>query len=587
MQRKELEKHLKEIKEELNQLIPNYLDEGILIYQIGSKVQIELSEEFNIQQDFELNFKSVFLEFIFNLQKQKMIQKQIFNPPKSISDLFLGSYFNLDDVPKIHRHPILKNIIDHINQRINHFFQNQISTLKFLIDQQKLIDSYITRSSPIVIDIEIDSNLKTPEEQQQKVLKQELELIQLAQYQNPTQEQLNCPYCVCKKSNQTVLKQLALRCAICKNYFHSSCLRIEKPKKVFVCPECILIGIDPLHELKESILDPVIFQSVEGMANQFTQKFQMKNRLPSEQLIELRSIKIDGQYEDISWPDLGDLQLNGKKLLDFRPLANNSSLKKRKDEKLMLNLEYGQVNILTIRELNGTSEMKAYRINQGIPYMLGIFQVKVYKLSEFIKKVKMDQSCLLGIEQSKKFIQLSFLQNQFDEVTMESIKVSLDCVYDLNQIQTPARGNICEHIQCFSLENLVTMMKNVTPRKWKCPICKQMILGLQVDAYQMCILTIIKQYNLKINEVSFNQFGEVENPELRELLKQQESTLPDSTRSNNNRVIQLEQISQRILKISNQVVAEPKNKYKPPPPLPEPKPIKKIGNSFCDAILID
>ncbi|CAK83720.1 unnamed protein product (macronuclear) [Paramecium tetraurelia] len=512
-----------------------------------------------------------------------MIQKQIFNPPKSISDLFLGSYFNLDDVPKINRHPILKKIIDHINQRINHFFQHQISTLKFLIDQQKLIDSSSTRSSPIVIDIEIDSNQKIQEEQQEKVLTQESELIQLAQYQHPTQEQLNCPYCVCKKSNQTVLKSLALRCAVCKNYFHSSCLRIEKPKKVFVCPECILIGIDPLHELKESILDPVIFQSVEGRANQFTQKFQMKKGIPSEQLIELRSIKIDGQYEDISWPDLGDLQLNGKKIQEFRPLANNSCLKKRKDEKLMLNIELGQVNLLTIRESNGTPEMKAYRINQGIPYMLGIFQVKVYKLSEFIKKVKMDQSCLLGIEQSKKFIQLSILQNQFDEVTMESIKVSLDCVYDLNQIQTPARGNICEHIQCFSLENLVTMMKNVTPRKWKCPICKQMILGLQVDAYQMCILTIIKHLQAECLILQ----GEVENPELRELLKQQETTLPDSTRSNNNRVIQLEQISQRILKISNQVVAEPKNKYKPPPPLPEPKPIKKIGESFSDAILID
>lgn len=65
----------------------------------------------------------------------------------------------------------------------------------------------------------------------------------------------------------------------------------------------------------------------------------MKKGLPSEQLIELRSIKIDGQYEDISWPDLGDLQLNGKKIQDFRPLANNSCLKKRKDEKLMLNIE--------------------------------------------------------------------------------------------------------------------------------------------------------------------------------------------------------------------------------------------------------
>ncbi|CAD8097892.1 unnamed protein product [Paramecium primaurelia] len=587
MLRKELEKNLKDIKEDVNQEIPKYLEEGIILNQINRKVQNELQKEFNIQQDFELNFRSIFLEFILNLQKQKMIQKQIFNPPKSISDLFLGSYFYLEDVPKINRHPILKQIIDHINMRINNYFQHHISTLHQLIDQQKLIDSQSTRSSQI--DIEIDSNQIIPDEQQQKQQKQESELIDLAKFKNPTEEQLNCPYCVCKKINQIAQKSLAFRCAICKNYFHSSCLRIEKPKKVFVCPECIIIGMDPLHELQESILDPIIFQSLEGRANQFISKFQLKKGLPSEHLIEIRSIKIDGQFQDISWPDLGDLQLNGKKIQEFRPLAHNSSLKKRKDEKLELKLEQGQVNLLTIREQNQTPELKAYRINQGIPYMLGIFQVRIYKLSEFIKKIKMDQNCLLGIEQSKKFIQLSILQNQFDEVKMESIKVSLDCVYDLNQIQTPARGNICEHIQCFSLENLVTMMKNVTPRKWKCPICKQMILGLQIDAYQMCILTIIKQFNLKINEVSFNQFGEVENPELRELLQQQESILPDSTRSNNNRIIQLEQISQRILKISNQVVAgsQIKQQKSHPPLLPEPKPIKKIGNSFSDAILID
>ncbi|CAD8113012.1 unnamed protein product [Paramecium sonneborni] len=587
MLKKEFEKHLKEIREEVNQLIPKYLDEGILINQINSKVKIELAEEFNIQQDFDQNFKSIFLEFIFNLQKQMMIQEKIQNSPKTINDLFLCSFFNLDDIPKIKRHSILKKLLDHINQRINHFFQHQQSTIQFLIAQQKLIDSQSTRSSPIVIDIEIDSNKNIADEQQQlNDQKQELELFNLAQYQNPTEEQLNCPYCVCKKSNQIVLNQLALRCAICKNYFHISCLRIEKQKKVFVCPECILIGMDPLHELQESILDPVIFQSLEGRVNQFTQKFQMKKGLPSEHLVELRSIKIDGQFEDISWPDFGDLQLNGKKIQDFKPLANNSSLKKRKDEKLILNTELGQSNLLTIREQNGNQDLQAYRINQGIPYMLGIFEVRIYKLSEFIKKVKMDQSCLIGIEQSKKLIQLSILQNQFDEVTMESIKVSLDCVYDLTLLQTPARGNICEHIQCFSLENLVTMMKNVSPRKWKCPICKQMILGLQIDAYQMCILTIIKQYNLKINEVSFNQFGEVEDPKLRLLLKQQQSTLPDYTRNNNNRIIQLEQISQRILKIPNQVVVEFK-KSKTPPPLPEPKVRKKITNLFYDAILID
>lgn len=61
---------------------------------------------------------------------------------------------------------------------------------------------------------------------------------------------------------------------------------------------------------------------------------------------------------------------------------------------------------------------------------------------------------------------------------MERIKVSLQCVYDTTIIGTPARGTLCEHVQCFSLENICTMMKNVTPRKWRCPICRHLILDI-------------------------------------------------------------------------------------------------------------
>jgi len=49
----------------------------------------------------------------------------------------------------------------------------------------------------------------------------------------------------------------------------------------------------------------------------------------------VRCIKLDGKInsEEPTWPDIGELTLNGKKIFDFKPLQNNSALKKRKDEK--------------------------------------------------------------------------------------------------------------------------------------------------------------------------------------------------------------------------------------------------------------
>ena len=71
--------------------------------------------------------------------------------------------------------------------------------------------------------------------------------------------------------------------------------------------------------------------------------------------IEIRSIRVDGKclYET-SWPDLGEITINDKKHLDLKPLQNNSSLKKRKDEKIFVEsimVKEGN-NKITIREFH-------------------------------------------------------------------------------------------------------------------------------------------------------------------------------------------------------------------------------------------
>lgn len=64
---------------------------------------------------------------------------------------------------------------------------------------------------------------------------------------------------------------------------------------------------------------------------------------------------------EITWPDIGELSINNMRVLEFKPLVLNSSLKKRKDEKYYtndLNLISPSVNVVHLKESMASSETK-------------------------------------------------------------------------------------------------------------------------------------------------------------------------------------------------------------------------------------
>lgn len=198
----------------------------------------------------------------------------------------------------------------------------------------------------------------------------------------------------------------------------------------------------------------------------------------------MRILRIDGGSEDVQWPDIGDLHFNSYRISEFKPLAQLSSLKKRKDETIQLEVTEKCNNLLWLREGPATTEIKkTSRVTLGDNYMLAVFGVDVYSAERLIEKVRGDTESYMGIEQCKLMIKLFIQQSQNDEVAIESIKVPLQCVFDMSLIETPARGNLCEHIQCFSLEHFIIFMAQMTPRRWRCPICKNLILGFHIDSY--------------------------------------------------------------------------------------------------------
>lgn len=126
---------------------------------------------------------------------------------------------------------------------------------------------------------------------------------------------------------------------------------------------------------------------------------------------------------------------------------------------------------------------------------------------ELIKKVKEGKESYRSVESSKEQIQQQCMAQ--GDVAIDSVRVSLKCQFDSMMIETPARGRFCDHIQCFSLENIIKMTSSATPRKWKCPICKLHNFELVIDSYQMQLIQEFRNQGLGAKEITFDRQGNV------------------------------------------------------------------------------
>ncbi|XP_072410436.1 zinc finger MIZ domain-containing protein 1-like isoform X1 [Chiloscyllium punctatum] len=89
-----------------------------------------------------------------------------------------------------------------------------------------------------------------------------------------------------------------------------------------------------------------------------------------------------------------------------------------------------------------------------------------------------------------------------DVVEQTAMRVSLKCSITYRQIQLPARGQACKHIQCFDLESYLQL--NCDRGTWRCPVCNKMALleGLEIDQYMWGILAAIQ--NTEFEEVTID-----------------------------------------------------------------------------------
>ena len=120
----------------------------------------------------------------------------------------------------------------------------------------------------------------------------------------------------------------------------------------------------------------------------------------------------------------------------------------------------------------------------------------------------------MSVEDCREVIRLYIQKCSVSDIQVESLTVALTDFFDSQLLKTPVRGTLCDHIQCFSLENMSFMMHKAAPRKWRCPICKAKCFEFIIDSYQMMIITLIRKHSLPIEELKLNSYANVDKEEL-------------------------------------------------------------------------
>ena len=293
----------------------------------------------------------------------------------------------------------------------------------------------------------------------------------------------------------------------CSSKFHHDCLpwRMSDLEN-FECPNCIILNNDPLNDVIQILFDPSIL--ISDYEYQFKLSFEQYSKMTEDINIgvEVRTIKLDGEhFFEQTWPDKCAIKINGKSLKEVKPLHQNSSLKKRRDEKLFnrQNIKTGQ-NTFSITYQN-VQDGKNTKVKQDPKYVFVIVLVRKISVEELSTRIRNINR--LSVERSKEFIKEKFLHNK--DLEINEIKVNLIDNISFVHIKHPARGVYCDHVPCFSLEYFLQSMENNYTRKWACPICKKRCNKLVIDSYIEQVIEEAKKKNEELENVFFLKNGDV------------------------------------------------------------------------------
>lgn len=308
--------------------------------------------------------------------------------------------------------------------------------------------------------------------------------------------------CFCQKVKE---KDVFFMCK-CTNMAHKTCM----PWRVhdfgeFECTACTILNNDPLNEVIEVLLEPSILHS------SFTYKFKLKlqefNALNTDENldIEIRCIKMDGEhFFEQTWPDRADIRVNGVLVKQVTPLLHNSSLKKRRDEKLIIMKPIIGTNTISFNFAN-VKDGKNTKADRDPMYTFAVVLIRKLSVNELADKIVHNNT--VGKADCMKLIKDKFLGSR--DVKISEVKADLDCKISFTPMVHPARGKYCTHMNCFSLKLFIKSMQSNAWRNWSCPLCRKPCYKLVVDSYMETIIADIKRIDPTRSEVFFKKDGSV------------------------------------------------------------------------------
>ena len=414
------------------------------------------------------------------------------------------------------KHPTFRKIIEKCNEFTASSFsfaiphqaqllaQRPLMNLFGYIDPMQILNSSLLNRFP-------QGNLMQPQVQTQ--------LQQQAQPKPQVlpKKKLSTLNCVCGLPVFEDSKDPLVKCinGQCDRVLHANCVKMKpgsEEARIYECPDCTLKRCDPLHDVLDILRTPfrVDLNKQEFMIDQNCYK-----RIESDENIgiEIRCIRIEEKSHEQTWPHQGELFLNSKRELEFKPLQQNSSLKKRKDEKLFTRNIICGLNNLLIKYI---PKHDFPRKQEGETYFAAIYLVRRISCEELIGRIKRNN--IRKIEDCKALLKEHFREG---DIEIDRLSYPLTCVLDMQLLKTPVKGAHCKHVNCFSLENFVNVWHKNSQRKWLCPICKTKSYDIIVDSYFQEIMKAAQENGVVEKELpevtidknanySFNLAGEKE-----------------------------------------------------------------------------
>ena len=130
---------------------------------------------------------------------------------------------------------------------------------------------------------------------------------------------------------------LSVKCTNCPFSFHQTCVKVSSNDLTcYICPYCTIANIDFFSHVIKVLYEPTVFQFTASCP---TVTLPFITSLPPRGCqLQFRCLRFDDNHglDDITWPDLGEIQINEQRIAEFKPLPQNSSLKKRKDDIFVL-----------------------------------------------------------------------------------------------------------------------------------------------------------------------------------------------------------------------------------------------------------